>query len=174
MTRCSYRSDSNPYMSPRPKSSINPSSETVFSCPESPAVLSPRFRETTPRPGNSTMIIENSTLPPPEKIKLLYHVNRTTKNLQLCISPAVAPNILQIAYGEGHPGFFYCYKIVTHFWYIKGLTRLLKKFIWHCLQCLQVQTRWHRPYGSLQLIESPPVPFFILTLDFVLILLRIK
>ena len=33
-----------------------------------------------------------------------------------------------------------------------------------------MQTRRHAPYGSLQPIQSPPVPFFTLTLDFILAL----
>ena len=164
MTGCSYRSDSDPYMSPRPKGSTNPSSETVFLPLEDPAVTSPGGREATPHPGGST------TLPAPDITKLLYHINNTTSNLRLCIPPAVAPDVLHIAYREGHPGFSRYYEIVTRSWYIRGLVRLLREFIQHCLQCLQLQTRRHRPYGSLQPIKSPPMPFFILTLDFVLAL----
>ena len=116
------------------------------------------------------VVIEDSTLPPPDKTKLLYHVNRTIGNLRLCISLAVAPDVLQIANKEGYPGFSRCYEIVTRFWYIQGLTRLLREFIRHCPQCLQFQTRRHHSYGSLQLIESPQVPFFTLTLDVMLAL----
>ena len=86
----------------------------------------------------------------------------------------MSPDILQIAYGESHSGFSRCYKIVTCFWYIQGLTKLLKEFIWHCSQCLQLQIRRHRLYGFLQPIESPLVPFFTLTLDFILAFRLIK
>ena len=109
-------------------------------------------------------------LPRPNKTKLLYHVNRLTNVYCLCIPPSVALDILGIAHGEGHPGFFCCYEIVSHSWYIRSLTKLLRSFICHCPQCLVLQTRRHPPYGSLQPIESPPVPFFTLTLDFVLAL----
>ena len=154
----------------RLESSTNPSFETMFLRPEGLAVPSPGFREATPRLGGSMVVIEDSTLPPPDKIKLLYHVNRTIGNLRLCILLAVAPDVLQIANKEGHPGFSHCYEIVTRFWYIQGLTRLLREFIRHCPQCLQFQTRRHCPYGSLQPIESPQVPFFTLTLDVMLAL----
>ena len=107
-------------------------------------------------------------LPRPDKAKLLYHVNRLTNVHRLCIPRSVAPNILGIAQGEGHPGFSRCFEIVSCSWFIRGLTKLLRSFICHCPQCMALQTRQHSSYGSLQPIESPPVPFFILTLDFVL------
>lgn len=81
------------------------------------------------------------------------------------------PDILLIAHEKSHPGFSRCYKIVARSWYIRGLTKLLWLFIYYCLQCLILQTRQHPPYGSLQPIKSPPMPFFTLILDFVLVLL---
>ena len=105
-----------------------------------------------------------------DKAKLLYQVNRLTNVHCLCIPPSVAPDILGIAHDEGHPGFSRCFEIVSRSWFLQGLTKLLCSFICHCPQCLALQTRQHPPYGSLQPIESPPVPFFTLTLDFVLAL----
>ena len=156
-------------MVPRPENSTNASSETTSPHPKGPAGLSTGL-EDTPAERDTTVVVENSTLPPPDKTKLLYQINRTTSNLRLCISPTVVPDILQIAHGEGHPGFSCCHEIITRSWYIQGLTRLLREFIRHYPQCLQLQTRQHCPYRSLQPIESPPVPFFTLTLDFVLAL----
>ena len=109
-------------------------------------------------------------LPAPDKSRLLYHVNRITNVHRLCIPPSVAPDILAVAHEEAHPGFSRCYEIISRSWYVRGLTKLLRAFIRHCPQCLALQTRRHTPYGSLQPIESPPVPFFTLTLDFVLAL----
>ena len=113
-------------------------------------------------------------LPAPEKSKLLYHVNKLTGVYWLCILPSVAPDILVIAHREGHLGFSHCYKIIAHSWLIRSLIKLLRSFLLHCPQCLALQTRRHLPHGLLQPIESTPVPFFILTLDFVLALLLIK
>ena len=109
-------------------------------------------------------------LPVPDKSKLLYPINRLTNVHRLCIPPSEALEILTIAHEEGHPGFSRCYEIITRSWFICGLTKLLRAFIRHCPQCLALQTRRHPPYGSLQTIESPPVPFFTLILDFVLAL----
>lgn len=101
---------------------------------------------------------------------LLYHVDRITGVCRLCIPPLVAKNVITIAHGEGHPGFARCHEIVSRSWFIKGLTRILRAYIRYCPECLALQTRRHPPYGSLQPIHSPPVPFFTLTLDFILAL----
>lgn len=151
-----YKSDSDPYMMSRSKDLTDALSDTTSLTSESPTDPLTRLndtpveRNTTEVAGrNTTVVVANSTLPPLDKSKLLYQINRITGNLRLCIPPTVAPNILQIAHGESHPSFSRCYKIVTRFWYIRGFTRLFREFICHCSQYLQLQTRRHRPYGSL-------------------------
>ena len=52
--------------------------------------------------------------------------------------------------------------IVIH----KGM-RLLRQYIDHCPECLRNNTRRHRPYGSLQPIIGPPIPFHTVCIDFV-------
>lgn len=121
-------------------------------------------------PGSAVDRETPEVLPSPDKSRLLYHVNRVTNVHRLCIPPSVASDILAIAYGEGHPGFSRSYKIISRSWYVRGLTKLFQAFIRHCPQCLALQTRRHALYGSLQPIESPLMPFFTLTLDFVLAL----
>lgn len=73
---------------------------------------------------------------PLDKTKLFYYVNKLTGFYHLCISLSIAPNILAIAHREGHLGFSRCYKIITDFWFIRRLTKLLQTFICHCPQCL--------------------------------------
>lgn len=97
-------------------------------------------------------------------------MNKIINVHRLCILLSVAPDILAVAHGKGHHRFSCCHEIISRSWYIRNLTKLFQAFIRHCLQCLAFQTRRYAPYGSFQLIESPPVPFFILTLDFVLTL----
>lgn len=123
-----------------------------------------------PLPTSIPIGVVPKELPAPDKSQLFFHINRLTNVHHLCISPSVAPDILAIPHGEGHPGFSHCYKIITRSWFIHGLTKLLRAFICYCPECLVLQTRRHAPYGSLQPIKSPPVPFFTLTLDFVLAL----
>lgn len=66
----------------------------------------------------------SESLPAPDKSKLLYHVNKITNVHRLCILPSMAPDILAIAHGKSYPGFSRCYKIISRFWYIRGLTKL--------------------------------------------------
>ena len=142
--------DSDSHLTPRPASDEN---------------FPPSFADVEQKPKR---------LPTPNKSRLFYHVNRITNVHHLCIPPSVAPDILAVAHGEGHPGFSRYYKIISRSWYVCGLTKLLRTFIRHCPQCLALQARWHAPYGLLQLIESSPMPFFTLTLDFVLALPLLK
>ena len=106
----------------------------------------------------------------PKTSRLIFHLDRLTGVRRLCISPSVAPELLAIAYDEGHPGFSRCHEIISRSWFIRGLTKLLRSFICHYPQCLALQTRRHVSYGSLQPIQSPPMLFFTLTIDFVLAL----
>ncbi len=122
--------------------------------------------------------MHNSDLPASEFIQpryteaaqLIYHLNHVTGVRRLCIPLALAPELLTIAYGEGHPGFACCHENISCSWYIRRLTKILRAFICHCPQCLALQTRRHAPYDFLQPIHLPPVPFFILMLDFILAL----
>ncbi len=153
----------------------------IFGSTEPPSSADPYF---LPRPevqdhaSDLPASMHNSNLPASEPAQprctkcaqLIYHLDRVTGIRRLCIPPAVAPDLLAIAHSEGQPGFACCHKIISRSWYIWGLTKILRAFIRHCPQCLALQTRWHAPYGSLQPIHSPPVPFFTLTLDFILAL----
>lgn len=112
--------------------------------------------------------------PTSDKAKLFYYINTLTNVHRLFILPFVASDILAVAHGEGHPGFSQWYRIITHFWYICGLTKLFCAFIWHCFQCLALQTRQYLLYRSLQPIKSPLILFFTLTLNFMLVLPLLK
>ena len=101
---------------------------------------------------------------------LLFHIDRMTGLQRLCIPATLVKEILGLAHGSGHPGFQRCYAIVTSSWYIHGLVRHLRDYIRHCPECLILQTRRHAPYGSLNPISSPPVPFHTITIDFILAL----
>ena len=101
--------------------------------------------------------------------RLIYHVDKATGVRRLCISGPVIKEILDVAHtSEGHMGFTRCYERVSGSWYIRGLTRYLRDYLKHCPECLVYQTRRHAPYGSMQPIYNPPIPFHTLTLDFIL------
>ena len=106
------------------------------------------------------------------RVDLIFHVDKFTGLERLCIPRPLVKDIFDIAHSEGHPGFERCYDIVSRSWYVHGLTRLLRDYIRHCPQCLVFQTRRHRPYDALQPIQSLPIPFHTLTLDFIMALPR--
>lgn len=137
-----------PYFLPRP---VGPTNE-----------LAQRDPATAPQASEST--------PTTDQSDLIFHVNRLTGVRRLCIPSTVTKDVLALAHGAGHPGFARCFEIVSRAWYIRGLSKLLRAFIRHCPECLILQTRHHLPYGSLQPIDSPPVPFHTITLDFILAL----
>ncbi len=90
--------DADPYLTPRPEGEAE-----VLPAPQVSRSLSVEHPQSD----------SANALPPPDKTKLLYHVNRLTGVHRLCIPPLVAPDILAIAHGEGHPGFSRCYEIIA-------------------------------------------------------------
>lgn len=88
-------------------------------------------------------------LPPLDKIKLLYHINKVINVHYLYILPLVTSDIFVIAHWKGYPSFSYYYKIITCFWFIWGLIKLLWAFIYYCPQCLALEIRRYTLYNSL-------------------------
>lgn len=83
----------------------------------------------------------------------------------------MAKDIFDISHDQnGHVGFSKCYEYVASSYYIKGLSGLLREYLKHCPQCQMNRTRRHLPYGKLQPILSPAIPFHTITIDFVLAL----
>jgi len=76
-----------------------------------------------------------------------------------------------MAHGDtNHPGFSKLFDIISTSWFIRRLGKQLREYLLHCPQCQVYQTKRHRPYGALQPIESPSVPFHTISIDFVLAL----
>ena len=89
---------------------------------------------------------------------------------RLCIPHSVVPDILRLAHDDGHAGYARCFEEISSSYYIRGLSRYLRGYLKHCPQCQVYQTRRHAPYGSLQPILTPPIPFHTITIDFILAL----
>ena len=102
------------------------------------------------------------------KNELLYHV--TPENKRLVIPHSVQPEIFKLAHGDHHAGLQKTYQRISRTLYVRNLASSLKKWIQHCPECQLHRTRRHLPYGDLQPIITPPIPFHTITLDFVLAL----
>lgn len=101
--------------------------------------------------------------------RLIFYIDKVIGVRRLYIPDTVVKDVLEIAYtAERHLRFTRYYKRVATSWCIKGLTRYLREYLKHCPKCLIYQTRRHTPYGSMQPIYNPPIPFHTLIIDFIL------
>lgn len=90
---------------------------------------------------------------------------------RLCVPESCVQDFFDIAHDKnGHVGRDKCHEIIARQWYIRGLGRLLREYLRHCPQCQLYQTPRHQPYGALQPILTPPVPYHTISIDFVLAL----
>lgn len=72
------------------------------------------------------------TASPALGFKLIYYIDYISNVHCLYILTLVVLEIIIIVYIKGHFGFVQYYKIVSCFWYIRGLTKLLRAFIRYC------------------------------------------
>ena len=125
--------------------------------------------------ANSNLTDENRATVPflKDGDGLIWHTGSDI--LRLCIPQSLVGEVLKIAHTDvGHPGAARTFERAASSWYIRHLTRHVRDFLHHCPECLVFQTRRHLPYGSLQPIQSPKVPFHTITIDFILALPKSK
>jgi RNase H-like domain found in reverse transcriptase/Reverse transcriptase (RNA-dependent DNA polymerase)/Integrase zinc binding domain len=111
----------------------------------------------------------------PKKTNLPYYIHDgllyTTGNNEcpkLCIPRTVVPFLFELAHDKsGHQGFARSYERLQGLAICKG-SKLLRQYIKACPQCEQYSTKRHKPYGSLQPILPPPIPFHTLTIDIIM------
>ena len=101
---------------------------------------------------------------------LIFYRNSDIGLERLYIPRSIVKQVLEIAYGNGHLGFERTFDTVARSQYIYRLSKHIRDYIKYCPNCLVLQIRRHKPYGYLQPIESPAVPFHTLTLDFILVI----
>ncbi|QQK41291.1 reverse transcriptase [Penicillium digitatum] len=91
----------------------------------------------------------------------------------LCIPESIKDDIFEMAHGDGHLGFHRAWQKMRGFVIHKGAKKL-RVYIDQCDECKKNAVHRHKPYGSLQPILAPPIPFHTLTIDFVTGLPRTK
>ena len=102
---------------------------------------------------------------------LIFRIGEADEPRRLYIPAALAKDIFDTAHDQnGHSGFARCYERVAVSYYLRNLSGLLRDYLKHCPKCQVNQTRRHAPYGNLQPILSPPIPFHTITIDFILAL----
>ena len=108
---------------------------------------------------------------------LLYLKGPKDMQHRLCIPRSCQLDFLRSAHdsdGTTHVGFDKAYERLRHNYYIYKLPTLLKQYINSCPSCQRNKPTHHKPYGELQPIESPQLPFEFITMDFVTGLPRAK
>jgi hypothetical protein len=103
----------------------------------------------------------NTKLPYEEVNGLLYSISQDGTR-RLCIPRPVLPQILKLAHGY--------HRTIAELQAlsIPRLSRVVRSYIDGCPECATYRTPRHKPYGSLQPILTPDIPFHSITLDFIL------
>ena len=101
--------------------------------------------------------------------ELIYLVDAFDRRLRLCIPKGLEKDLFELAHDQlAHAGFHRAYNRLRATYFIRKLSRHLKRYIQHCRICQTHQTKRHAAYGELKPIETPPQPFHTVTIDFVL------
>jgi dUTPase len=111
--------------------------------------------------------------PDPVKPRLPYEVDdgllyskQADGDFWLCVPDSIKSEIFEMAHGDGHLGFHRAWQKMRGFVVHKGAAKL-RAYIDQCDECKKNAVPRHKPYGSLQPILAPPIPFHTLTIDFV-------
>ena len=99
---------------------------------------------------------------------LIYHVDSLDGRLRLCIPKGIQHEIFALAHDQqNHCGYHRAYERIRATYYIRRLARRLRLYLTHCRLCNLNQTKRHPPYGELRPIQTPPLPFHTVTIDFI-------
>lgn len=94
--------------------------------------------------------------------------NYTFSDRRLYISKIAIKHFFETIYSDEYIDYVKMYNIIFKHWYIKGLTRKLRDYLRYYLKYQLYQTRRHLSHEFLQSIQLSPMPFYILTIDFIL------
>ena len=111
-----------------------------------------------PRPG-IPFILDNG---------LIYHIDDLDRLRRLVIPKALEGDVFALHHDHaGHAGRHRAYHDICSSYYIRNLSRRLQNYIDRCIPCQLNQTKRHKPYGKLQPIQTPPIPFHTLSFDLI-------
>jgi len=99
---------------------------------------------------------------------LLYLQSPRDKNLRLCIPHSCHIDFLHGCHDKAeHAGFERAYARLRQNYYIPKMSQVLRYYIASCPSCQRNKPVNHQPYGKLQPIEIPVIPFEFVTMDFI-------
>ena len=102
------------------------------------------------------------------KDDLIYYTNHDDGRERLCIPNSLEQEVFRLAHdSQQHGGYHRTFDRIARSVYIRHLSKHLKQYIHHCPDCNLNQTKRHRPYGEMQPVDTPAVPFHTITMDFI-------
>lgn len=103
---------------------------------------------------------------------LLYMTDCVDNHHRLCIPNSCHKKFFEAVHdGSNHAGYHKCYNRLRTNYYIPNLSRLLRKYIAECPACAVNTNTHHKPYGRLQPLQTPELPFEFITIDHIFKLL---
>ena len=130
--------------------------------------------------GEATELTNDNSIPPEGsrigirfryRNGLLYYVSADDGRERLCIPASLEEEIFRQAHDRtSHGGFHRTYDRIVNSIYIRHLNKRLRTYIAHCPECQLNQTKRHAPYGELNPIVTPAMPFHTIAMDFIVAL----
>jgi len=103
--------------------------------------------------------------------KIIYFQDKINGRLRLCISKALKQKIFESTYnGQTYKRFARIYKRVVSVYYMRNLTRRLKRYLRYCFSCQLNSTIRYRLYRQLKSIVCKSEFFYTIIIDFILAL----
>ena len=120
---------------------------------------------------NDALDGQAAALPYEEDHGHLYLIDSEDGRRRLCIPYNMVGDVFRIAHDQhGYARFTRTYDRITASLCVYQLLRRLKQYIRYCQPCQRNQTRRHKPWGLLQPILTPGIPFYTISMDFILAL----
>jgi hypothetical protein len=99
---------------------------------------------------------------------LMFLTDRVNEADRLCIPKTMLRQMLKAAHDDhAHAGVSRTYDRLRNTMFFPRMLRTVREYVTTCPNCQLAKPRNHLPYGDLQPIESPSVPFATLSIDFI-------
>ncbi len=106
------------------------------------------------------------------KNNFIYYESKN-KSEKLCISWSMKKDVYKMTHNDNHHCEFHrTYARIAESLYIRHMIKRLRRYIHHCKQCLEEQTKRHSSYDELNLIKIMILFFHTIIIDFIVILLK--
>ena len=102
---------------------------------------------------------------------LIYYTNRDDRRKRLYVPNKLETNIFELTYNrQYYYGFYRSYNRIIRSIYLRYLTKYLRSYIEYYSKYELNQTKRHRLYSALNPINTPSIPFYTITIDFIVTL----